>query len=231
MNDKTSHHKNWPLYYFLLCSLFIFTACSSKTIKVSAPLGNSFSSRHFIPLAGIWKFKQGDLQAANFYSAEISDHLWKNIKVPANWYLEGFDINGVAWYRKHFKISDQFAEKRITLKFGGVDYTADVWLNGQYIGFHEGYFQPFSFDVTEAIHFDKENLLAVKVNSPLEHHAEDWSLHKRQVKGIFGHHDTRPGGAWRIAQPPAPMRTAKSAILPRVSHWPPPDALRIDITV
>ena len=42
---------------------------------------------------------------------------------------------------------------------------------------------------------------------------------------------TRPGGAWRIAQPPAPMRTAKSAILPRVSHWPPPDALRIDITV
>ncbi len=181
---------------FLCIWLLTFTACTPNTIKVEEFQPDSQSERQVIPLSGTWKFKPGDLHSANFYTDGTDDSSWMDIKVPANWYLEGHDISGLAWYRKHFDIPDALSGKRVSLKFGGVDYTADVWLNGHYIGFHEGYFQPFAFDVTDAVIFGKENVLTVKVNSPLENSGEDWSLHKRLIKGVFGHHDTRPGGAW-----------------------------------
>lgn len=152
--------------------------------------------RHIIPLSGAWKFKPGDLKESVSETSINDADGWVNIHVPANWYLEGHDISGIAWYKKTFRLPGEFSHKHIALKFSGVDYTAEVWLNGKYIGFHEGFFQPFSFDITKIVDFGKENQLMVKVNSPLEKMVEDWSLHKRYIKGIFGHHDTRPGGAW-----------------------------------
>ena len=64
------------------------------------------------------------------------------------------------------------------------------------MGFHEGYFQPFSFLINEQLNFTGENELIVRVNSPLEPQTVDWSLHKRMIKGVLSHHDARPGGAW-----------------------------------
>lgn len=152
--------------------------------------------RQIINLSGPWQFKPGNDQESISQFSEKSMARWGSIQVPANWYLAGHDISGIAWYAKKFTLPAQAVGKRLSLNFAGVDYFADVWLNGKYIGFHEGYFQSFQFDVTDAANFGQENQLVVKVNSPLEKMGEDWSLHKRYIKGIFGHHDTRPGGAW-----------------------------------
>lgn len=168
----------------------------SGTLTKPSSQGSIASMTHVIPLSGTWKFKPGDLSNSAHLTAKNDFDRWTDIHVPSNWYLEGHDISGVAWYSKKFSLSDEYAHKHITLKFSGVDYTTEVWLNGKYVGYHEGYFQPFSFDITKAVIFGKENHLMVKVNSPLEKMVEDWSLHKRYIKGIFGHHDTRPGGAW-----------------------------------
>ena len=46
------------------------------------------------------------------------------------------------------------APKHATLRFEGVDYFAKVWLNGELLGEHEGYLEPFSFDVTERLRRD-----------------------------------------------------------------------------
>ncbi|GAB6140442.1 glycoside hydrolase family 2 TIM barrel-domain containing protein [Methylosoma difficile] len=154
------------------------------------------SVRTTIPLDGTWKFKVGEAKGEQRYDVFFKDKSWSDIQVPANWYLQGYDISGVAWYKKHFSLPETLKGKRISLNFDGVDYQADVWLNGRYLGFHEGYFQHFQFDATDAALFVKDNVLTVKVNSPLEAAGEDWSLHKRLIKGIFSHHDTRPGGAW-----------------------------------
>ena len=78
-----------------------------------------------------------------------------------------------------------------------MDYAADVWLNGQYLGFHEGYFEPFNFDVTGLLK-KQDNLLVVRVDSPYEPIEKVWSLKKRQIKGVLNHHDTRPAGAWSV---------------------------------
>ena len=194
----TSHLKSDLLFkiVLLLLSLTTLVSCTLNAQQTINFTVQKQGARQYIPLSGLWKFKEGGLQAANLYEQKVDDSQWSTINVPANWYLEGRDISGIAWYKKHFTVPVIFNTKRFSLNFGGVDYTADVWLNGHYIGFHEGYFQPFDFDVTEAILLGQDNVLTVKVNSPLEKTGKDWSLHKRLIKGIFSHHDTRPGGAW-----------------------------------
>ncbi|SPW32475.1 Glycosyl hydrolases family 2, sugar binding domain [Edwardsiella tarda] len=81
-----------------------------------------------------------------------------------------------------------------TLIFNGVDYRADVWLNRRYLGAHQGYFQRFALDGSEAL--QRHNRLLVRVDSPFEAPGTVWPLHKRLIKGVLNQHDTRPGGAW-----------------------------------
>ncbi len=154
------------------------------------------SGVHHISLNGVWQYVAGDLRPANMYSSKQATHQWEPITIPSNWYLEGLNTSGVIWLKRTFTIDPEFEGSVVKLNFEGIDYTADIWLNEQYIGFHEGSFQPFDELVTEPIQFGKENTLVIRVNSPLEPSGPSWSLHKRLIKGIFSHHDTRPGGAW-----------------------------------
>jgi beta-mannosidase len=189
-------HKTF-FFSSLWITLIVYPALSiSETVSEKSVQSDFAAGNKIIALSGTWKFKRGELGVAVGPISKEDIGLWEDIRVPANWYLEGKDISGIAWYSKNFTLPNEVARKSISLNFSGVDYIAEVWLNGKYIGSHEGYFQPFSFDITKSMVFGKENHLMVKVNSPLEKMVEDWSLHKRYIKGIFGHHDTRPGGAW-----------------------------------
>ncbi|MCG2659262.1 MAG: beta galactosidase jelly roll domain-containing protein [Kiritimatiellae bacterium] len=77
------------------------------------------------------------------------------------------DYFGVAWYWYRFKANISAGRHdRVLLRFGAVDYLAEVWLNGRLVGGHEGGETPFSLDVTTAIARDRENLLAVRVLNP-----------------------------------------------------------------
>lgn len=176
----------------MIRKLVLFTAIVfiSITHARSAP---GFPAR--ISLDGTWKIKAAAADTASYFSLGTDDSDWDSIKVPANWVAEGKDLSGIVWYRCHFRIGRELSGRTLRLVFSGVDYTADVWLNGKFLGTHSGYFQKFSFDVSSLVQAGRENVLAVKVNSPLET-GNEWSLHKRLIKGVFSHHDTRPGGAW-----------------------------------
>ena len=115
---------------------------------------------------------------------------YRDIQVPSNWYLQGLNHSGKVYYQKKFEISTQ-KDKEYYLIFKGVDYFCKVKLNGRLIGEHEGYFQEFSFMITNILK-DGENLLEVEVNSPCES-VDIWPNKKKLIKGIFNHHDTRPG--------------------------------------
>ncbi len=53
--------------------------------------------------------------------------------------------------------------RRVVLTFRGVDYIAEVFVNGEFVGQHEGFFAPFEFDVTEYAHpGDNEVRVTVK---------------------------------------------------------------------
>src|ERR1039458_2717538 len=74
---------------------------------------------------------------------------------------------GVAWYWHEFKpATNPYRQGRYLLKFGAVDYLAEVWVNGTRIGGHEGGDTPFVLDATASIRPAETNLLAVRVLVP-----------------------------------------------------------------
>jgi beta-mannosidase len=180
---------SWALPYF--------TSAVSATAS-SDPLQT-------VPLTGPWQFVAAPATQSLPLSPSPTDvpptreTQWQQIAVPSNWYNAGHDLSGVVWYRHQFPGNPNLRRKTLQLVFEGVDYAADVWLNGRYLGFHEGYFEPFQFDISKSFYADRQNDLLVRVNSPREIQTPDWSLHKRLIKGVLGHHDARPGGAWTAA--------------------------------
>ena len=71
--------------------------------------------------------------------------------------------NGLVWSQRRFT-AHLPPGKRAFLRFGAVDYRAKVWLNGKFIGEHEGGFTPFSFEVTKLLR-DGDNRLTVGADS------------------------------------------------------------------
>jgi sialate O-acetylesterase len=64
---------------------------------------------------------------------DISD--WIQINVPSMWENEGFEgLDGFAWYRTSFELTEQEAKNNITLGLGKIDDTDYVWVNGNKVG-------------------------------------------------------------------------------------------------
>jgi beta-mannosidase len=117
-------------------------------------------------LDGLWRFRTGE-DKGGFASPALNDSCWDVIRVPAHWHTEGYRYYaGEAWYRTHFPTPIIVPGERCLLRFDAVDYLARVWLNGVYLGEHEGYFAPFAFDIAPHLSSDGENVLAVQVLNP-----------------------------------------------------------------
>jgi len=67
------------------------------------------------------------------------------------------------WYRRTFTVPKKWKGKRILLHFGAVDWDTTVWVNGKEMGNHKGGYDPFSFDITDALKDkgDQEIILSV----------------------------------------------------------------------
>ena len=81
-----------------------------------------------------------------------------NTQLPEITFLEG-----TVWYKKTFTAQPS-KHKRLFLHFGGVNYQATVYLNGNKIGDHEGGFTPFQFEITDTIR-NGENTVIVKADN------------------------------------------------------------------
>lgn len=92
------------------------------------------------------------------------------ITVPGPWQSQVADLrdySGIAWYRRSFTPpTPPTADCTAILHFGAVDYHTTVWLNGQYIGEHEGGYLPFEFVLDHALRSDQPNELVVRVLDP-----------------------------------------------------------------
>ena len=75
------------------------------------------------------------------------------------------------WYRKEFTLPETYKGKTIWLDFGGINYRANIWLNGKQIANKKdvaGAWRTFEFNITDAALPGKQNVLAVEVFSPTE---------------------------------------------------------------
>jgi beta-mannosidase len=121
-------------------------------------------------LDGAWLFAiEGDDpgESLGWHERDVDTSSWREMQLPTNWYLtEVGDHFGTLWFRRGFTVPHELRDQRLFLRFGGVDYVADVWLNGVLLGSHEGMFNPFEFDVTDVVDLDGENVVAVMDAAP-----------------------------------------------------------------
>ena len=115
------------------------------------------ATRETLPLTQFQMRKQTEADLINFAGVLSGEGEWQNITVP---YYFGPTGNAVAYYRAAFPFQKPAADRSVFLHFDGVDYIAEVFLNGSFLGTHEGFFGAFEFDATPYIR-DGENILVV----------------------------------------------------------------------
>ncbi|GAL11155.1 beta-mannosidase [Vibrio astriarenae] len=114
-----------------------------------------------------WNFAKvpGDVYSDLYRANEIDDPYFGRNMHRAKWAAE-YEW----WYSRRFALPTEMKGKKIRLVFEGVDYSCEVWLNGHYLGRHEGMFSEFEFDISEAASFadwrDGSNMLMVKLDPP-----------------------------------------------------------------
>jgi hypothetical protein len=72
------------------------------------------------------------------------------------------------WYRAEFPTPSTAGRSQLSLRLDGINYRAEVWLNGQLLGRMAGAFSRGSFDVTRTLHAQGRNALAIRI-SPVPH--------------------------------------------------------------
>jgi len=76
------------------------------------------------------------------------------------------------WYRKSFAIPGAFKGKTLWLKFDGINYRANIWLNGKQVANSDdvaGAWRTYEFNVTNSAKPGTQNVLAVQVFAPTDH--------------------------------------------------------------
>ena len=133
-----------------------------------------FTADHNISLAARDSSGYANLitESQNRYSPNYNDSSWQTKYIPsventmnAAPIAPEFYEDGV-WYRREFFVPDSLKGKFIKLMFYAVNYVADIWINGNYVGYHEGGYTSFAFDVSKYLNFNSQNLIAVRVDNP-----------------------------------------------------------------
>ncbi|MFP5322451.1 MAG: glycosyl hydrolase 2 galactose-binding domain-containing protein [Acidimicrobiia bacterium] len=149
-----------------------------------------------------------------FAEPDLDDAGWEPLAVPGHWRSNPAfaDHDGPLLHRTRFEQAAGAPDRRWWLRFDGIFYQGDVWLDGAYLGDTEGYFFAHEFEVTEQLRSRREHLLAVEVAcSP-----QTDRTRKRNITGVFQHWDCldpdwNPGGIWR------PVRLEESGPV-RIRH-------------
>lgn len=127
---------------------------------------------NWINLNGKWDFNFDDADIGlkeQWYRKENSKNFNRKIIVPFCFQsklsgIEDTSFHEVIWYRREFEIPEKFKTKKVLLHFGAIDYKSTIYLNGEYVGSHEGGYIGFSFDITNFL--GKNNVLVVRVEDP-----------------------------------------------------------------
>jgi beta-galactosidase len=126
------------------------------------------SPRNVVSLDASWRFHLGDVPGAQ--QINFDDSSWNTVDVPHTWNnIDGQQggpyYRGIGWYRQHDTIPKEWAGQELFLKFDGASLVTDLYVNGTFVGEHQGAFAAFTWDVTAYLTAGKDNVLAVKVNN------------------------------------------------------------------
>ena len=100
------------------------------------------------------------------------------------------DYRGVSWWSRKFTLDASLKGKKFTLLFESVNLRAEIFLNRKLVGYDVIGNTPFEVEITDAVLFDRENTLDVRITDPVG--TFDWNdenlLHwgKNRVPSVHG---------------------------------------------
>ncbi|MBN1581642.1 MAG: beta-glucuronidase [Anaerolineae bacterium] len=126
--------------------------------------------RNLLDLSGFWDF---ELDPDEVGEKEGWIHGLKDprtIAVPASWnelFQDTRDYLDMAWYAREFYAPTSWQGQHIFLRVGSANYAAKVWINGHFVGEHDGGHLPFAFEVTDQVKWGEPNRVAIQVEGKL----------------------------------------------------------------
>lgn len=117
-------------------------------------------------LSGPWQIvfdPTGEGINAGWAAGSWPEERSQSVAVSAIWERTYPESEGIGFYRTTFTVPPRWQGQILDLCFGGASYRAEVWLNGHYLGSHEGAYTPFRIEATAAARIGDENELVVRV--------------------------------------------------------------------
>ena len=142
---------------------------TQPSVATSTTYTEPLSNRVLLELNSAWKFFKG--RAKKACKVDFDESSWTSIDLPHTWNnLDGQDggnnyHRGIGWYRKRYHLSNSYAGRNFYLEFLGGNLVTYVWVNGRYLGQHQGGYGAFRFDATPHIKVGEPNVIAVKVKN------------------------------------------------------------------
>jgi beta-galactosidase len=127
------------------------------------------AGRMVLPINRNWRYSATATDAA--HGRDFDDGHFERITVPHTnkrvpWHsFDEMSYEFVSIYRRRFRLPSVARGRRVFVDFEGVMTASTVWINGVRLGEYKGGFTPFSFEITSHVDFDRDNVLAVEVDS------------------------------------------------------------------
>ncbi|XP_029668445.1 beta-glucuronidase isoform X1 [Formica exsecta] len=165
------------------------------TIKIEAPLPyeeafptplpgllypRESESREVRSLDGLWDFvvsPEGDALRGyreGWYALDDLSKVGAMMKMPVpssyNDITTSRDLRdhvGAVWYQRTFFVPSSWRDQRVFIRFGSVNYLAQVWVNGVLVTNHEMGHLPFEAEISSYLNFGSENRITVAVDNTL----------------------------------------------------------------
>lgn len=154
--------------------------------KEKALLNNNRYTHAFKNLNGVWKFMFLDApeySPEGFFNSDFDVTKMDDITVPGNWQLQGYgkmhysDLwynfpinppyvpteNPTGIYKRTFFVEESYRDKKIIIRFCGVDSAYYLWINGKEVGYSKVARNESEFDITDLIRVGEENDVTVRV--------------------------------------------------------------------
>jgi beta-glucuronidase len=163
--------------------------------------------RPVISLAGDWKKKRFEIdhdlslsmrnsswfdkiddESAGAYETGFNDSSWdahqvpgvENIMPPTPDNPEGPEnYEGGVYYRRTIDIPGNWRGRTVRLVSLGADYVADLWVNGEWAGYHEGGYSPFALNISDRLIYGGRNVIFFRID------AMEWKLRQDVLPTYF----------------------------------------------
>jgi beta-glucuronidase len=145
-----------------------------KKLRVRLDHNYSFDARDAANIANI------ETGSGGAYLPNFDDSAWETKtlpgvepKMPGDETSPPEPFHGGIWYRRTVNVPASWEGNTNRLFCLGANYIFDLWINGEYVGVHEGGYTPFAFDISDKLAYGADNVFAIRIDAPFPGERQD----------------------------------------------------------